>query len=164
MVASMWPIIVLSVVLLTCLAVSIVVFLDAVRGTLGLLSRIVDALGKIEWPTIEPAAVEQDPRVTSLLTRMDDLTTAVAEGIQNVRRAENRVRAVVKSARKELAASGFEDPGVEAEVEQLQFVDGGDGRTEPVPPVPEEVADLESVPSTIAGLSVAQVRRIRGIR
>ena len=71
--------------------------------------------------------------------RLTELSLAVAEGIQHVDRSERRVRAVVASAKKRFESEGYTDPGLEAEEEGFRYVDVGNSKGEPVPPVPETV-------------------------
>lgn len=51
------------------------------------------------------------------------------------RRAEDRARAVVRSAQKELAELGVESPGVDGAARELQLVDAGGSGEEAVQPV-----------------------------
>lgn len=91
-----------------------------------------------------------------------ELVIAVSEGIERVDRAERRIKATVKRARKELSDRGLVDPGLEAEDQELHDVDGegSDGRG--VPPVREEVAPAADAPSSIKGVPLAVLRRARG--
>jgi len=106
-----------------------------------------------------PPEQGEDPRVAALLIRMDDLTNAVADGVNRVQRSENRVRSIIQSARKELAEHGLEHAGIEAEASQLREVDGGNGKPEPLPAVPEGLEDDRDGPSSIPGVTLAQMRR-----
>jgi len=69
-----------------------------------------------------------------------DINLAVAEGIKNVERAENRIRATVRRAREQLSEHGLESPGLEAEYRDLQVVDGGRSEAPQVPAVHEGMA------------------------
>lgn len=69
--------------------------------------------------------------------------TAVDEGIRDVKRRENRVRATVRRAREELADGGSWSPGLEAEAGDLLAGDAGRGGSEAVPPVPTHMAGPE---------------------
>jgi len=60
------------------------------------------------------------------------VTTAVAEGIQHVERAENRIKATVRRARRELEDGGVRSPGLEAEARDLFDDDAGGGPSEAV--------------------------------
>lgn len=120
--------------------------LEASRAIEGVSVAIRD----FQFPDIAHPEPVYDPRVDPLLTRMDDLVTAVADGVNRVQRSENRVREIVRGARRELAASGFEHAGVEAEAAQLHEVDGEGGTEEPVQPLPAGVADYE--PTIITGI------------
>ena len=70
---------------------------------------------------------------------LDDLTLAVAEGIEHADRSERRVRAVVQGAKRRMEAAGYDDPGVEAEADQLSSEDAASRRPEVVQPLPENV-------------------------
>jgi len=91
------------------------------------------------------------------------LTAAVGEGIQRVERDERRIKATVARARKELADSGFEHEGLEAEATDLRLVDGAGGDEQGVPAVPEELAGDSDTPSSVPGVSVEELQRIRGL-
>jgi hypothetical protein len=71
--------------------------------------------------------------------RMNELTMAVAEGIQHVDRAERRVKATVARARKQLEEHGLESPGLEAEWAEVRDGNGDGGEERGVQPVREEV-------------------------
>jgi len=135
---------------------------DALEGILGTLPALLDAVRG--WgPTASGVGeVSQDPRVTELLVRVDDLTVAVAEGIKNVSRSEQRVRSIVKGARRELAEAGFDHPGVEAEAAELELVDDRDSPEEQLPTVREDVAETGQVASSIPGVSAETLARARG--
>jgi len=81
----------------------------------------------------------------------DDLTIAVSEGVKNVQRAENRIRATVRRAREELGALGVESPGLEAEATELRLVDGGRGEAGGVPTVPTEMGGPPAAPPGFPG-------------
>ena len=89
---------------------------------------------------------EHDQGMQDLDRRMIELTLATSEGIERVERAERRVRATVTRARKELAAEGFESPGLEAEDAELRLLDGGRGEAGEVHPVREDVEPLGPPP------------------
>ena len=147
-----------------------------ISEALALAAAVVEVLGAIleaihgataairdfEIPHTAPAEPSEDPRVDALVVRMDALTGAVAEGVQRVQRSENRIRSIVQGARRELADQGLEHPGVEAEAEQLRLLDGKDREPEQVPEVQEEVADDSQLPSSVPGVSVGDMRRMRG--
>jgi len=133
---------------------------EALQAIVGRLDKLEGAIGQFELPTVAPPEPVEDPRVAGLLARMDDLTTAVADGVNRVQRSENRVRSIIQGARKELADAGLEHPGIEAEAGQLQPVDGTGGEPEPVPALPTDVEDPER-PSSIPGVTVGQIARAR---
>lgn len=89
--------------------------------------------------------------VSDLEEKDREQTLAIAEGIERVDRAERRVRAAVQRARKRLEEHGYEDPGLEAEAEQLQLLDGDGGEAEGVPAMHGDVgvhpaADMSAFP------------------
>ena len=98
-------------------------------------------------------------RVLFLEDRMEDLTLAVAEGIKHVERAENRIRATVSRARKELEEHGVQSPGLDAEYRELSVIDGGGG---PEGGMPEVHQSMVPAQSSVPGVSPDQLRRVRG--
>jgi len=108
---------------------------------------------------LEELGVAQDAHLDQLTTQIKDLTFAVSEGIERTDRAERRVRGVIQRARKELGSRGYEDPGLEAEAYELRAVDGDGGKDGGVPPVSEEVAEVEPEASSIPGVSAEQLRK-----
>ena len=90
------------------------------------------ALMKEELAVMRSLAHMQDARIK-------ELTLAIGEGIERVSRAENRVKATITRARKELASHGLLDPGIEAEVEELRLVDGDRGEDGEVLPLSSSV-------------------------
>jgi len=134
----------------------------------GITSRL-ERLETAPTPTdrvlnLEELGVAQDAHLDQITTQIKDLTLAVSEGIERTDRAERRVRGVIQRARKELAARGYEDPGLEAEDHELRAVDGDGGKDGGVPTVSEEVAEVEPAPSSIRGVSAEQLRRRWGIK
>lgn len=81
-----------------------------------------------------------------------DITLAVDEGIREVTRKENRIRATVRRAREELADRGLESPGLEAEAAELRERDGGRGEEEELPAVHAGVGGDQQGDSGGAGL------------
>jgi len=134
---------------------------------IGVLSGIRDSVeaiaGALEDAQSAPAEVGEDPRITTIQLKIDELTAALSEGILRVQRSENRVRAIVTGARKELAEHGFEHPGIEAEASELQQHDDPDSKAEPVQPVPESV-DPDEEPSSIPGVTMGELQRGRASR
>lgn len=90
-------------------------------------------------------------------------TIAIAEGIERVDRSERRVAATVARAEKKLAESGFEDPGIQAELEGLHLLDGDRIGTGGVPPLQPSLDDPGDRPSSIPGVTVAELRKVRGL-
>jgi len=132
---------------------------EAVEGILGRFAALIDAINGFEPPATPEAPALDDLRIVALEASVRDLTTAVEDGVLRVQRSENRVRAIVQSARRQLAEHGFEDPGVEAEAAQLSLLDGERGEESEVPEVPEVVEDPGDRPSSIPGVTVGQIHR-----
>jgi len=125
-------------VLLAALATLGVVGVRAIR----VLSATITGYSPGSSPDLAPILAD----VVALQTaqndfqeRMDRLTKAVAEGIDHVDRNEKRVRGILTGARNRFASAGYEDPGVEAEVESLPPVDEESGGEEELQPVPDDV-------------------------
>jgi len=95
-------------------------------------------------------------------TKIKLLTFGVEEGIQRTSRAERRIHATVKRARKELAEHGYESPGLEVEAETLRLVDGGRSAESEVPKLPTGVEPPVEEASSINGVSAEELRRVRG--
>jgi len=130
----------------------------SLEGIYSTIQALIEAVHAFELRQSAPALPPDDIRLDGLATRIDDLTLAVKEGVNNVQRSERRVRAVVTSARRELADAGFEHPGLEAEHSQLREVDGEGGGEEQVPAVPEVVEQpRQNQHSVIAGVTVQQM-------
>lgn len=71
-----------------------------------------------------------------LEARFADVVEAVDEGVREISRKENRIRATVRRAREELEAEGARSPALDAEALELQQGDGGGGGPQAVPAVP----------------------------
>jgi len=94
--------------------------------------------------------------------RISELYLAVDEGIRRVDRAEARVKKTVTSARRLVAESGLEHPGIEAEHEELLGAD--EPRSEPEP-VLELRGDVEDdSPSGYPGVTKGDLKRLRDAR
>ena len=101
--------------------------------------------------------------VAAIADWQKDIVIAVSEGIERVDRSERRIHAVVKRARRELAAGGVSDAGLEAENAELRLVDGEGGEANEVPDVREEVALPTTGDSSVKGVSIEMLRRARGM-
>jgi len=101
----------------------------------------LEELPKVHQLALEAVAQAQDAFSTCqpLEARINHLTLAVAEGIQHVDRAERRIAGTVARARKLLAESGVESPGLEAEAYELRLLDGDSGKEPRVLQVPTNV-------------------------
>lgn len=98
-----------------------------------------------------------------MAVRIKGLTVAVAEGIERVDRSERRIGATIKRAQTKLALAGYEDPGVEAEVEGLRVLDGDGIETGELPTVPSDVGSAGDRDSSVPGVTVAQLQKVRGL-
>ena len=142
--------------------------LDALREQLGgyltRLERVESAPTPGDRVTnLEALTVQLDKWISEQSQKIKDLTFAVSEGIERTDRAERRIRNAIQRARKELAARGFDDPGLEAEDHELRVVDGDGGGDGGLPAVSAEVEQVEAAPSSIRGVTAAQLRRRWGV-
>ena len=96
------------------------------------------------------------------LDQIQDQTLAIAEGIERVARAENRVTEAVRRAKRRADAAGYVDPGIEAEVAELQRLDDDGGATGSVPVLHQDLAGDDGNPSSVRGVTVEQLQRARG--
>jgi len=138
--------------------------LDSLREELGGYLARLERVESAPTPgdrvvNLEELASSQERTLADQQQKIKDLTFAVSEGIERTDRAERRIRNAIQRARKELAARGFDDPGLEAEDHELRVVDGDGGTDGGVPAVSEEVAAVEPEASSIRGVSAAQLRR-----
>ena len=95
--------------------------------------------------------------------RLDETRLAVSEGIERVDRAERRIKATVKRARSELASRGFQDDGLDAENFELQLLDGDGSEPSELPAVHETVEAVKPEASSVAGVPIDTLRKVRGI-
>jgi len=98
-----------------------------------------------------------------MASRIKRLTMAIEEGIERVDRSERRIGATIKRAQEKLALAGYEDPGLEAEAEGLRLLDGEGGGVGQLPTVQPGVEDPGDRPSSIRGLTVRQLQKVRGL-
>ena len=96
-------------------------------------------------------------------TKIKTLTLGIEEGIERVGRAERRIHATVKRARKELSEHGYESPGLEVEAETLRHLDGDGGGDGAVRSLPEGVEPPVEAASSINGVSAETLRRKWGL-
>jgi len=133
----------------------------------GRLETLEASSGMDGTASLQPALDLLQDQFQSTTKRLEDelhrLLLAVAEGIEKVERKENRIDAVVGRARKELAEHGLESPGLEAEATELRLVDGAGSEEQGMPAVREELADYPDAPSSVPGVTRAQLRAIRGM-
>jgi len=101
--------------------------------------------------------------VIKLQGQMKELVLAVDEGIARTDRAERRIRAVVQRCRTELKRRGMEDPGLEAEANEFRDVDAERGESDGVPALQPGVDGPAQKASSIRGVPLELLRRVRGI-
>lgn len=89
-----------------------------------------------------------------------DVRAAVAHGIEDIERVDNRIKATIRRTTKQLEEAGVESPTLNAEAEQLRVIDGGGGDEPELPSLHEE---LDEVPSSIPGVPASTLAKIRGI-
>jgi len=138
------------------------------------LCDIEARLGKLELAALSSDDSELraahdslDEDLSQLRTLFEDrlkrLTIAVADGIEHIDRKEKRIDATVGRARAQLAEHDLTSPGLDAEASEIQLVDGAGSEEQGVPAVREEVAGLAEAPSSVPGVTRAQLRAIRGM-
>ena len=138
---------------------------EALQAILGTLEALLDSLGAFETRESPQRDPEQHNHMNVLEAKLADLTLAVSEGVNNVQRSERRVRAVVTSARRELADAGYSHAGLEAEAGELRDIHADSGNGEEVPAVPESVDQPgQDQRSVVPGVSVRQMQLARARR
>jgi len=135
------------------------------------VSVLGDRIGALASEKADINVLRADAEMT--LSRLEDLeskvaeqTLAVAEGIERVDRAERRIKGTVKRARNELKARGLVDDGLEAEDQQIRDADGEGSDGGGLQPVPEDVGqggNLDEQPSSIPGVPLGTLYRLRGL-
>lgn len=96
--------------------------------------------------------------VAELQEEAKDLLLAVADGIERTDRAERRVHATVKRARKALADRGVVDGGLEAEHDELEELPDP---SQPTLPLAAKVVAAPAV-SSVRGVTAEQLKRVTG--
>ncbi len=135
---------------------------EALRVNLASLNERFTVLrDQLELFPSSSAAV--DARLDSLDTKVKDQIHAIDVAIERTNRAERRIGATVARARKELEKRGFKDPGLEAEDRELRLLDGDAGNESGLLDVRDEVESVQSAPSSIAGVTLAELQRARGV-
>jgi len=98
-------------------------------------------------------------RMGALEADHEDVRAAVAHGIEDIERVDNRIKATIRRTTKQLEEAGVESPALNAEAEHFRVVDGGGGSESGLPTVPEIVEDVQS---SIPGVSAAELAKVRG--
>lgn len=137
--------------------------LATLAGSLFWLARVVSRMIDRPAPVSDQSAIRKV--VLELAAEVDrnrvaigDLKLAVAEGVQHVLRAENRVKKTVTNAKKKLAAHGVVHEGLDAEAEELAERDGEAGAEPELPLVLENVEDHR--PTGVPGITRAHLEAI----
>lgn len=129
--------------------------------------QLCDIRGRLDDLESTPPLVPQNCATPEDLEQLDrkfhDLTLAVAEGIESVTRKERRIAATLARARKELKKLGYENAGLEAESEELQPIDATGGEEQGLPAVREALATTGEEASSIEGVPLATMQRVRGM-
>jgi len=149
---------------MTLLAVVAILALVAVAGSILYAARALSRPSPVVPPNENPSVTFENLR--NLERRLDEfggdleqLTTAVSEGIAGYKRHEKRVQKTVAAARRLVRDSGLEHAGIEAEYDELHEADGGGSAPSEVLEVHEEV---EAPTRTgIPGMNSDELARIR---
>lgn len=111
---------------------------------------------------IEVRVGEWTDTLDSIEGKLRTMTHAISEGIERTDRAERRIKATVRRARKELSEAGLTDPGVDAENLELRLLDGEGGDGGKLPPLRENMEPPENGASSVRGVTLEQLQRARG--
>jgi hypothetical protein len=135
--------------------------LDEIGRRVQALGQLAEGLAEVRSIALEAVAQAQDAHDAASLSRehdarLNNLTLAVAEGIQHVERAEARIRATVGRAKRQLNDAGLDSPGVDSEALTLGIRDGDGGAEGGVQPVRPKLAS----PPPVDPLE-AQLRALR---
>ena len=98
-------------------------------------------------------------RVATLEADHADLRAAVAHGIDDVTRINNRINASLRRYHEEREESGYSSPALDSELERVQPGDGVGSEGSGLPPVPQDVGEAQS---SIPGVSAAELALVRG--
>lgn len=139
-------------------------------AALGIFSGVSGVLRRIRTLELRPTTKVPQPyddawvhgALADLTARVQDQTLAIEEGIERVGRAEQRVKETVRRAKARATAAGYEDPGIEAEIAELQRRDGEGGEEQRLRLLHDGVGEAESSPSSIHGVTIEQLHRARG--
>ena len=120
--------------------------IEKVQGAILDVAREVQAIPSADdlrpdLGPIEDQLAQHQDLLDGFEVRVKDLMIAISEGIERTSRAENRVKATITRARKELANSGLVDPSLEAEVAELRLVDGDGSQNDGMQHVPENLEE-----------------------
>lgn len=128
--------------------------LDELRNAIAGAEAVRDGLGA--------RIVQLETDLDVIVDERKDLILAISDGIERTDRAERRIKATVKRARKELLSRGYVDPGLEAEGFELRELDGEGSDESELRPVQPSLGIVEDETSSIRGVSLAALRRARG--
>ena len=102
-------------------------------------------------------------RLDDLGARLDHQTLAISDGIERTTRAENRINNTVQRARAQLKKRGVVDAGLEAEDREIRRDDADRGDENGVRSLSDGLERDDETPSSVPGITVAQLRRFRGL-
>lgn len=108
---------------------------------------------------VERAILELDARMSTLEADHLEVRAAVAHGIEDIERVDNRIKATIRRTTRQLEEAGVESPALSAEAEHFRVIDGGAGDEGELPQVQEDLGDA---PSSIPGVSAAELAKVRG--
>ncbi len=115
--------------------------LESTQANVDFLTQEMSRLSPIVAQTARERTSQAilEVRLETLEGQRKEMTLAIAEGIEHVDRAERRIKSTLQRAKTKLAGLGYQDDGVDAEMEELRLVNGGGGKESELPPVPEHV-------------------------
>jgi hypothetical protein len=109
---------------------------------------------------------DMDAAINAMIVRMGaleadhlEVRAAVAHGIEDIERVDNRIKATIRRTTRQLEEAGVESPALAAEAAQLHVLDGGGGDVKGLSPVHGE---LEVVQSSIPGVTAEELAKVRG--
>ena len=138
--------------------------LDALEtGQLSAKGRATIGANETEITALQALQHRLEDRLNRVVEDLEQTRQAVAEGIANVTRTDNRIKATIARATKEFKKRGFESPGLEAEAVDLRPVDGTGGEEPGLPAVREALDAIPEEPSSVPGVTLAQLQRVRGV-
>jgi len=109
--------------------------------------------------TLARSITDHEARMGALEADHLDVRAAVAHGIEDIERVDNRIKATIRRTTKQLEEAGVESPTLNAEAEHFRVIDGGGGDDSGVLPLHEGVEEAQS---SIPGVTAAELAKVRG--